>query len=537
MNGAQILVRTLSEAGVTTVFSLSGNQIMPVFDACLDAGIRIVHVRHESAAVYMADAWAQVTGSPGVAMVTAGAGFANALGALITARHSESPVLLLSGDSPVSQDGMAAFQELAQGAIASPLVKATLRPRTADAMAAEAARAIRTAVSGRPGPVHMALPADVLEADGPDVPGGGVVSLSRPVSVLDHGTAEAIADRLSAARRPLILTGPTLKRDVGRLDRLSDQINVPVVAMESPRGLRDPSLGTFAARLAEADLIVSLGKPLDFTLGFARPPACAPDADWVVVDPEAAAVDRAHRLAGGRLVLAVQADADMAADSLIAAARPARGDAWRGEVAAAVAERTLPEVATDRIHPKAFCAAIQRSLNAAANPVLVCDGGEIGQWAQAFCSAPTRLINGTAGAIGAGLCYAVAAKIARPEAPVFAVMGDGSAGFHLMEFDTAARENAAMTVVIGNDFRWNAEHQIQIRTYGEDRTFGCRLSPAARYDRMVAALDGHGEHVTDAADLDTAMERALASGRPACVNVEIEGLPAPDFSPPAAGSH
>ena len=152
MRGADLLVQTLAAAGVTRIFSLSGNQIMPVYDACLDAGIKITHVRHEAAAVFMADAWAQLTGKLGVALVTAAPGFANAVGALYTAMGSESPVLLLSGDSPVAQDGMGAFQELDQLAVSRALTKRGFRPISADVIGEEAALAIKVATSGRPGP-------------------------------------------------------------------------------------------------------------------------------------------------------------------------------------------------------------------------------------------------------------------------------------------------------------------------------------------------------------------------------------------------
>ena len=158
--------------------------------------------------------------------------------------------------------------------------------------------------------------------------------------------------------------------------------------------------------------------------------------------------------------------------------------------------------------------------------MLIADGGEFGQWAQACLSAHSRIINGPSGAIGGGLCYGVAAKLARPEATVFAMMGDGTRGFHLGEFETALRCNAAFIAVIGNDATWNAEHQIQLREYGPDRLIGCKLA-ATRYDLAAQGLGCHGEYVTDPGDLDAALGRAIGSGLPACVNVEIEGLPAP----------
>ncbi|MFB0952063.1 MAG: thiamine pyrophosphate-binding protein, partial [Rhodospirillales bacterium] len=165
MRGADLIAKTLSNAGVKVIFTLSGNQIMPIFDACIDVGIRLIHTRHEGAAVYMADAYAQLTGQVGVAMIMAAPGFSSGLGPFYTSHMAESLILLLSGDSPLSQDGQGSFQELDQVAISTPLTKLSLRPKAADELGYDVARALRTAASGRSGPVHMALPFDLLNND------------------------------------------------------------------------------------------------------------------------------------------------------------------------------------------------------------------------------------------------------------------------------------------------------------------------------------------------------------------------------------
>jgi acetolactate synthase-1/2/3 large subunit len=180
----------------------------------------------------------------------------------------------------------------------------------------------------------------------------------------------------------------------------------------------------------------------------------------------------------------------------------------------------------DKVHPAELCRAIQPFLDRNPGATLVCDGGEIGQWAQSLLSAPQRIINGVAGSIGAGVPFAIAARAADPAAPAIAVMGDGAFGFHLTEFDTAVRYGLPMVVIVGNDATWNAEYQIQLRTYGADRVHGCELLPT-RYDQVVQALGGHGEFVERASDLAPALERALASGKPACVNVMIQRMAAP----------
>ena len=325
-------------------------------------------------------------------------------------------------------------------------------------------------------------------------------------------------------------------RNPARIAALETALRVPVVSMESPRGLRDPALGTFSDVLAMADLLVMLGKPIDFAVGFARPPAVGATAGLVVVDPDDTVIDRAHRLAGDRVAVSARADGDLSVDAIVAAVSQssvvlpgASEPTWRGDVADAISNRSVVAEAEVRFHPRAVCEAVQPVLDAAAEPVLVCDGGEFGQWAQALCTAPTRIINGLSGAIGGGLCHALAAKLARPEATVIAMMGDGTAGFHFTELDTAVREQAAFVTVIGNDFRWNAEHQIQLRDYGPNRLIGCELAPSARYDLAASGFGCHGARVTDPADLHAALADAIGSGMPACVNAEIDGVAAPAF--------
>jgi len=531
MNGAGAIVSALKSAGVTRIFSLSGNQIMPIYDACLDADIHIVHVRHEAAAVYMADAHAQVTGEIGVALLTAGPGFANGLSPLCSARAAESPVLLISGDAPVSGDGSGAFQEMDQTAVTRPMVKLALRPMTSDALTPDLVRCIRTALSGRQGPAHLALPFDLLNA--PHTASLPSQEAFAPIpNPIPEDVAGDVAARIVSAERPLVLLGPqhSRSRSAGRIAALEAACNVPVIALESPRGLRDPALGAFAEVLARADLLVCLGKAIDFTLGFARAPAAAKTADIIVIDPDSDLIKRAGRLVGDRLAIASQADASEAIDALIAVgSRHADGE-WQSEVADAVNYR-LP-IATDcaRAHPGHVCETVDRILANSPDPILICDGGEFGQWAQACATAPTRVINGVLGAIGGGICYALAAKLARPEATVAVLMGDGTAGFHFTEFDTAVREGADFVAVIGNDFRWNAEHQIQLRDYGPERLIGCQLSSEARYDKAAEAFGCHGAHVADPATLDAALERAFAGDRPACVNVEIESVAAPTIA-------
>lgn len=532
MRGADLLVKSLSAAGVTRIFALSGNQIMPIFDACLDAGIEITHTRHEASAVHMAEAYAQLTGKAGVALVTAGAGVANTLASLLTSFESETPVLLLSGDSPLSQDGSGAFQELDQISMTRPVTKLAFRAKAPAALGGDAARAVRTARSGKQGPVHIALPFDVVTGD------ASAGTVPEPTAFEPEAIGPAAGDAaqalkaLSGAQTPMIVLGPSLNatRAPGLAEALGDAVDAPVIAMESPRGLNDPSLGAIAQVLAKADLIVALGKRIDFTLGFGKAGAIPPETRWIAVNADDGELKRARRNLDNRISLAVKADPRAFAKELMTAgeAAAARRE-WRSEAARLIAWRSYEEdapSANGKITPAQLCAAVQRFVSDDGDTVLVCDGGEFGQWAQAVTKADARIINGVSGAIGGGLSYAFGAKTAREGATVIALMGDGTVGFQFAEFETAAREGTPFVVVIGNDRRWNAEYQIQLRDYGPNRLTGCELSDA-RYDLAAAALGAHGEYVTEASELDAALSRALKSGKAACVNVMIEGLPAP----------
>jgi acetolactate synthase-1/2/3 large subunit len=356
-----------------------------------------------------------------------------------------------------------------------------------------------------------------------------------PAAPLGPSAAEATLVELARAERPLILIGPATMR--GRPATAARQLEratgVPVIGMESPRGIGDPSLGAFAGILARAYLVLLLGKLLDFTLRFGRAPAFDAACRFIQIAPDLDAVQRASRAVGEQLILSTVADVSPAAAELAQlAAGGRRREAWLREVHEAVRYRP-PEWSSaasrpGAIHPAVLCRAVQKHLDG-TNAVFVCDGGEFGQWAQACLNGQYRVINGPAGSIGSVLPFAVAAKLALPAANVVALLGDGTFGFHAAEYDTAMRYGLPFVAVVGNDARWNAEYQIQLRTYGAKRAIGCELAPS-RYDLVAAALGGHGEHVIREEDLPAALQRAFRSGQPACVNVMIDGVPAPDIN-------
>jgi acetolactate synthase-1/2/3 large subunit len=535
-SGADNFVKALELAGVTKVFTLSGNHIMPVYNALFDSKIDLIHTRHEAAAVHMADAWARLTGEIGIALVTGGPGHANAVSALYTASMAESPVVLVSGHAPLNQLGKGAFQEMAQADIAAPLTKASWTCQKVEDIASDTAKAIRIAKSGRPGPTHLSLPSDLLDSPAPQnasLPSSEDFEVEHKSSDLD---VSAILSSLMAAKKPLILVGPMMLSKSGRkqLLQLEDTLNIPVIGMESPRGIGDPSLGAFSEVLSQADCILLIGKKLDFTLKFGASPGINPECTFLQIDPEENEIKRVKNAVGNRLQSAFICDTPTAIDQLIAtkSAKHPSLDKWLAEVHSAITYRPtswteLPP-REGRLHPAQIFLPLQEILDSHPDSVLVSDGGEIGQWAQACLKAPNRVLNGIAGSIGAGISFALASRVAKPNAPIIAVMGDGTFGFHSAEIDTAVRYGLDFVLLVGNDARWNAEYQIQLKDYGKDRTIGCELLPSS-YEKVCQAFGGYGELVTSSDEMLPAVKRAISSKLPSCLNIMIEGLAAPNI--------
>ena len=534
LRGADILAQSLDQANMRQIFTLSGNHIMEIFDAVFDTEINLTHVRQEGAAVLAAGAWGQLTSRVGLAMVTGGPGHTNAVAALCTPLASEMPMVLLSGHAPIKELGRGSFQELPQTEMAASVTKASWMVESVEDIGHDIAFAAKLAASGRPGPVHLSLPSDLLECIVDDNQSlwpdpEDFTPVEQPLA---NVAADATIAAIEAAERPVILVGPHLCTASGRnLQRaLGAKLGVPVIGMESPRGLNDPCLGAFAEELQKADLIVLLGKPLDHTIKFGDGPFVDADCGFVVLDPDIDLIDRVVLSKGERLLFSTVTDSIPAAGKLIERGRKIGQDAWC---------RAVHEAADYRPHAWAslssedgvlqaldFCRGVKSFVDQCPDLVLVMDGGEIGQWSQANLNSERRLTNGVAGSIGAAIPFALAGRVAEENQPVLAIMGDGTFGFHMAEFDTAVRNDLPFVAVVGNDACWNAEHQIQIRDYGENRVHGCDLLPT-RYDKVVEAMGGYGELVTNTEDLPGAIRRAYESGKPSCINVIIQSVAAP----------
>jgi len=331
----------------------------------------------------------------------------------------------------------------------------------------------------------------------------------------------------------LLIGAPVLANRPGRalMGRVQAALGIPGCLSEGPRGFNDATLGRYGDVAKRADLIILLGKALDFTLKFAAEPFVSADCQFVAIDPEGAILGRESDALGKRLAFGCIADTYPAGEALIRRAG-AKGDpAWVAEAEEAFADRpdsvhSGVSTTQDKLHPAEVFRILQTFLDREPDSVLICDGGEYAQWGQSILRNDRRMINGVAGSIGASIPMAAGARIAEPKAPVFAVMGDGTFGFHMSELETAVRLNLPYVAIVGTDCRWNAEYNLQVRDYGPNRTHGCELNPT-HYEMVATALGGHGELVEHAADLAPAIERALASGKPAVINVMIESIPSP----------
>ncbi|MEM7333467.1 MAG: thiamine pyrophosphate-binding protein [Chloroflexota bacterium] len=536
MRSSDALIQTLAKLGTQYIFALSGNQVMPIFDACQDSDIKLIHVRHESSAVHMADAWGRLTGQPGVALVPAGPGFANALSASYVAQMAESPVVILSGSAPLSTMGRGAFQEMAQVEMATAVSKSAWMVTDPERVGQEIPRAFEIAANGRPGPVHLVLPFDGLEQNVSADLNLGPIKNQSETDLTDW--IDEVLCSIAAAKRPLLLAGPAVMRQPNFwlwAEQLS-QSGIPLIGMESPRGVNDPALGQFATILQKADLLILLGKKLDFTLKMGEPPFLTERVKLYQIDFDDAVLNLSKGN-GERLNLAsLQTGNPYRALQEIAnnvQSRPEQQADWFDAVQTAIGYQPQSWFKSRSGEGEPLQASevgqVIQSYLTDEEAVLIADGGEFSQWMQALVKTKHRVINGPSGSIGNAIPFGLAARLAYPNAKIVACMGDGGFGFIPFEMDTAVRYDLPFTLIIGNDARWNAELQIQKRNYGADRIRDVMLN-RTNYDQVVEALGGWGQTVTTIEALQQALIDAAQSGLPACINAHIQGEAAPKLS-------
>ena len=537
--GARILSRTLEALGVVELFTIAGDHVLPALDEIADGPFRIVDVRHEQAAAHMADAWARISGRPGVVIATS-PGFANVIPALANALHAESPMLSIGGCAPLAQLGRGAMQEVDQVAMARPVTKLSEMVTAPERIPDTVARALRAAHSGRRGPVHLTIPVDVQQAAARGA--APLLPLAvPPPSGADPGAVEEAARMIAAARRPVAIAGTAAAYGGAgdALRRFAEAAAVPVMTEGDARGLiaddhpwcagfYDPALNRAARLVPEADLVVLAGRRQDLVMGYAMAPAIGPDAAIVQIDPDGREIgsNRAVDAALCGDVGAVLGQlADRAGDG---PGTPDRG-AWLERLAADRREfdARLESLDSDAVPLHAM--SVFRELRALLSPgdPVIFDGGDFAHFGRAYLPAQRplgHLYFSTFGMLGASMGTALSMQLADPGARAVLVTGDGAFGFNAMELDTAVRHGIPITVVVGNDAAWGIDRQIQIGAYG--RPVATDLLPS-RYDVVARGLGAEGFHVRCRDELGPALAEALGCGRPAVVNVEISRTVSP----------
>ncbi len=522
------IAKVLVARGVDRIFGLQGGHIQPIWDHAARDGIRIVDVRHECAAVHMAHAHAELTGTLGVAMVTAGPGVTNTVTAMANATLARAPLLLIGGCTSRPQANMGPLQDIPHVDIMRPVTQFSRTARVPEQVLRELDEAIACAFGdmGEPGPVYLEVPTDVLRAHLPEtlVPGDWIAPKPprRPAPSSDR-ISEAV-DAVRAARRPLVISGRGARGSSAELVKFLNSTHALYLDTQESRGLvpgDHPSVvgAVRAAAMGQADLVITLGRKLDYQLAFGSP-AVFPDAKFLrISDTTGELIDNR------RGTSEILADVGLALDALTEALGRDAGnrdaewvDGLRAKHCERIAKNTSNEIPTTggdgRIHPMAIFAAIRE----VADPdyIAVADGGDLLSFARVGLEARTYMDAGAFGCLGVGVPFAIAAALAQPGRQVISVNGDGAYGLNAMEIDTAVRHGAKAVFIVSNNAAWNIERYDQEVNYG-GRVVGTTLRHCD-YAGMATALGAHGERVEKPGDLADALRRALANA-PAVIDV------------------
>jgi acetolactate synthase-1/2/3 large subunit len=528
ITAARALVRVLQGEGVDTVYTLTGGHILPIIDACVTEGVRLVDVRHEQAAAHAADAHARLTGRLGVAVVTAGPGATDAVTGVAAAWHASSPMMLLVGRHPTYEHLRGGLQEMDHPPLFAGITKWAATAADPERLADVTITALRHAFSGRGGPVVIDIPWDVQASEVRDAAVLDARSLraTRPAAA-DPATVDEIAGLLRDSERPVVFAGTGLRWSVvpAALDDLARTARAPVFLNSLARGALPwghPYLGNRSRSMAlgAADVVLALGVDWDFRTKFGM---AAPGARLVHVDADAA------RVGWNRPVdVGLVADPGAVVGQLLergAVFGRSEDSPWVEAVRAEEAARTAAAAeaaSSDEIpvHPERFAREVAEFFGDDA--IVAADGGDIvsttAKWLRT--SHPGHLLDpGPFGCLGVGPPFALAAKVVAPQQRVGIVFGDGAFGFNGFEYDSLVRHRLPVIGVVGNDGAWS-NIKVLHRALFPDRVVAADLGIRPYHD-VVAALGGYGEFVEDPKELRPALERAEDSGVPALVNVHI----------------
>ena len=539
MTGAEILIRCLGDAGVDKMAVLCGNGLNPILHEASLAGMRLIDTRNEQAASYIADAYARMTRRLGVCAVSSAVGHTNALIGVLNAYYDGAPLLLLSGASSQEYAGMGIFQELDQVALAEPITKYAHQVERAENIPYYVREAIGIATSGRPGPVHLTVPMNVLEAQVAD---GAVRWLRQPKAVVadsspaDAGQVREAVRLLASAQRPLLIAGTGLfyAQAGPALADLAGRLSLPVVTPIWDRGVVEQAqewfLGVIGAAsgsarlLPDADLVLIAGARVDYRLGYGLPPAFNKDTRVIRISVAAEelrqGIEPDVALLGDPASVLRQLSEEGQRQGLASFA-PWLQEAWGRdrEFRRRWLEEPAPSGATTGRH---VVDALRPFLT--GETIFCVDGGNIGQWAHMALAnrryPSTWLTCGASAVVGWGVPGAMGARLAYPDRPIILLSGDGAFTFTVADLESAARQNLPFVVVLADDCAWGIVVSGQCQAYGPEGAVCSRMG-AIDYAKMAEAFGCLGLRADSPAEIGLAIERGLQAGRPAVVHVPI----------------
>ncbi|WP_433721627.1 acetolactate synthase [Actinoplanes sp. CA-051413] len=518
-HGGDLALAALRAYGVTEMFTLSGGHVFPLYDAAHKAGFPIYDVRHEQSAVFAAEAVAKLQRRPGFAVLTAGPGVTNGISGLTSAFFNASPVLVLGGRAPAFRWGSGSLQEIDHVPLVTPVTKYAATVTGTEEIPGEVAKALTAALTAHRGPAFLDLPLEVLfSSEAVAAPGAPEIPVVQP----DPEQVAQAATLLAGAERPVIIAGSDVWGGdaIAELRAAAEALQIPVFTNGMGRGALPPGhpLAFAKARrpaLNEADVVAVIGTPLDFRLGFGE--FGAAQVVHIVDAPSQRAghVETAVSPAGDlRLILTALAEhSGKRADhsEWIEGLRAAEDAGKARDAEAMVAE-------SDPIKPARIYGELRKVL--APDAVTIGDGGDFVSYAGRFLEPAqpgTWLDPGPYGCLGTGMGYAMGARVTYPDRQICVLMGDGAAGFSLMDAESLARQGLPVVIVVGNNGIWGLEKHPMQAMYGYD--VAADLQPGLHYDRVVQALGGAGETVEKSSELNPALERAFEAGVPYLVNV------------------
>ncbi|CAG0986552.1 acetolactate synthase I/II/III large subunit [Myxococcaceae bacterium] len=534
VHGGKLAARALKQAGVECIFTLSGGHIMPIYDGCLDEGIRIIDVRHEQAAVHAADAWARCNpGKIGVAAITAGPGVTDGVTGVANAWRANSPILVFGGQGPFANLRRGSLQEMDHVGVMRPITKWADACYDTKRIPEYIELAIRHAVSGIPGPAFLEIPMDVFmgQAEWEQSPIPRIRTAPPRLSPDRVEIREAIA-LLGKCRKPMLMAGTSVKWSMASaaMNAFLDETRMPAYTNGMGRGTIPPTSNQYLNRsrreaMKQIDLIILAGSLLDFRLAFGK--TIPPTAKIIQLDMDATLIGM-NRGADVGLVGNLACSFELLLEEMKNEGVKLDFSSWLSElreIETAAEKKVEAALYSDEtpIDPQRMCREVRDWLGDLGESIVIGDGGDIVATAAKILPVPREgawMDPGPLGTLGVGMPFALAAQASHPDKRVVIVYGDGSFGLNGFEYDTAVRFELPIIGIVGNDGAWGQMMRPQGAVYGWDRLQGTLLN-YTRYDKVVEALGGHGEYCTRPEEIRPALDRAAASGKPALVNVVI----------------